>query len=119
MTASDVLGLYRNEELPEFVGIELSDVNQRGAFGNRPLNLAATRGALTEVQALLDGGAEIDAQGEHGSTPLHDAVGQGHVEIVRVLLARGARRDLKNDSGMTARDRAVQKNLQALVAAVD
>jgi len=74
------------EQLPEFIEVVLHDVNQVGNFGNAPLKVAAVRGALDELQALLDGGASIDARGEHGYTALHHAAEQGHVAAVRLLL---------------------------------
>jgi hypothetical protein len=36
MNADDVLKRYKDENLPDFAGIELSDVNQTGVFGDMP-----------------------------------------------------------------------------------
>lgn len=104
MTADDVLRRYREEDLPEFVGLALSDVNQVGNFGDSPLKVASVRGSLEEVLALLDGGAALDTRGEHGFTALHHAASQGHVEVVRVLLERGASSTIRNDWGQTPLD---------------
>ena len=71
-----------HEELPEFVGVPLDHVNQAGIFGDTPLHVAAMRGDLDEVAALLDGGAEVNARGELGDTALHLAVGQNR-DIVK------------------------------------
>jgi len=100
LTAEDVLRRYQEEDLPAFCGSALENVNQRGSFGQYPLDVAATRGALDEVLALLEGGAEINAHGERGNTALHEAVGQRHAEVVRVLLDRGASPTEKNDDGL-------------------
>lgn len=59
LTAPDVLARYVAEQLPEFVGISLTDVNQVGNFGDPPLNVAAVRGRLDEVDALLGAGARV------------------------------------------------------------
>jgi len=93
-----VLRRYKDEDLPAFAEIELTDVNQTGIFGERSLDVAACRGDLEEIYALLDGGANIDAPGENGNTALHEAVGQGHFDVVRVLLAFGARTNIRTSS---------------------
>ena len=100
LTAADVLRRYKEEDLPEFCDRELNDVNQ-GLFEDYPLHVAATRGELDEMTALLDGGAFVNARGEHGHTPLLSAVGQGHFEAVRLLLKHGALPTAKNDWGST------------------
>lgn len=96
--------------------------------GVTALHVAAQRGYLEVVLALLEGGAgpnggwqELyldDVEGTTGDwhywrdrvcdndpTPLHEAVVHGHVEIVRALLANGARR---NARASMAKCRSVQ-----------
>ena len=101
LTAADVLRRYQDENMPEFLGTVLSDVNQAGHSGNSPLHLAATRGELDEVVALLEASANVDARGDLGDTPLHSAVAQGHAAVVSLLLAHGASLDARNERGMT------------------
>lgn len=48
MIARDVLKRYEGEALPEFLDIELKDVNQSGNFGNTPLHVACSRGDMEE-----------------------------------------------------------------------
>ena len=107
LTASDVLRRYQDEYLPEFSEIELHDVNQVGIFGTRPIHVAASRGSIEEVIALLEGGADVNAVGELGNTPLHDAVGLERAETVKVLLKYGATSAKKNEWGQTPLDMAV------------
>jgi ankyrin repeat protein len=107
LTASDVLRRYREEELPEFSEIVLEGVNQIGIFGNRPIHVAATRGSVEELIALIQSGADVNAVGEHGSTPLHDAVGQQKLEAVKVLLNHGALPTSKDEWGSTPFDIAM------------
>jgi len=104
MTAAEVLKRYMDEELPAFCGIDLTDVNQAGLFGERPPDVDSVRGNLDEIQALLEGGADVNAAGELGNTALHEAVSQGNTSAVRLLLQSGARSDLRNDEGRTALD---------------
>lgn len=90
LTAQEVLARYNDEGLPDFAGMELTDVNQVGSSGGRPIHVASFRGNFLEMQALIDAGADINVAGDMGSTPLHDAALGGHVEAVRLLLRHGA-----------------------------
>jgi hypothetical protein len=112
LSAAEVIRRYKDEDLPAFAEMELTDVNQAGIFGECPLDVAACRGNLEEIYALLDGGAKIDAPGEHGNSALHEAVGQGHFDVVRVLLAFGARTNIRNESGHPALDIATYQAIK-------
>ncbi len=54
------------------------------------LHMAARRGNVEVIAALLDGGADIEARDSAGDTPLRRAVNLNKVEAARLLLARGA-----------------------------
>jgi hypothetical protein len=75
MTAADVLKRYMEEDLPEFCELVLEHVNQPGNFGNLPIHVAAVRGLPEELDALIAGGADVNAAGELGNRPLHEAIG--------------------------------------------
>jgi uncharacterized protein len=116
LTAAEVLRRYKEEELLAFSGTDLKDVNQIGLFGERPLDVAAVRGDVEEIRALLEAGADINAAGEHGYTPLHEAVSQGHLSAVKLLVTFGARIDVRNEFGDTPLDVALVRNRNDLVA---
>lgn len=105
MTLEQLLSDY--QRLPEFVGIELRDARQISAFGDRPINIAATRGSIEELEVLLAHGADVDSAGEHGYTPLHNAVEQGMLGAVTWLLRHGANKEVRNSLGDSPRELAV------------
>ncbi len=115
LTAAEVLERYREDTLPEFLGRPLNDVNERGIFGNTPLHVAAVRGDLAELTALLDGGADINAVGELGYTPLHYAVSQEMLEAAELLLSRGAMKTIGDEHGRTPLDLASLRERDAFV----
>ncbi|WP_236546090.1 ankyrin repeat domain-containing protein [Stenotrophomonas sp. 364] len=99
MELDRLLSLYR--ELPEFMGIKITHVDQVSAFGDMSINVAATRGSIEELETLLGAGADVNSAGEHGCTPLHNAVEQGKYEAVEWLLRHGAQRGIRNEAGET------------------
>jgi hypothetical protein len=72
-----------------------ADVNARfiGVHTETPLHWAASADDVEAVDALLDGGADIDATGSifANGTPLTDAVVFAQWNVARRLVARGAR----------------------------
>jgi ankyrin repeat protein len=107
MTAADVLCRLNEETLPDFCE-PLTDVNQIGTFGNRPIHIVSFWGDTISVAALVEGGADINAIGDMGATPLHEAAGQGHAETVKFLLCHGAKPDVKDEFGRTPNDLAIE-----------
>ena len=66
----------------------------RGPAGRDSLHWAASSDDVEVAEALIDGGADLEAPG--GSiavTPLANAVGYGCWQVARLLVARGARVD--------------------------
>src|SRR5205085_4362500 len=60
-----------------------------------PLHWAASSDDVDVAEALIDGGADIEAAGGSiaGGTPLDNAVGYGCWRVARLLVQRGARVD--------------------------
>jgi uncharacterized protein len=104
MNANEVLARYAEEDLPEFVEMQITSIEQIGRFGNRPLHVACVRSDMQEVVALVSAGAEVNASGENGNTPLHEAVGQASEPVVGYLLQHGANPLQKNDDDQSPID---------------
>lgn len=66
-----------------------------GEHAETPLHWAASSDDADVAEALLDGGAGLEARGGSigGGTPLDNAVGYGCWHVARLLTARGARVD--------------------------
>lgn len=114
--SSDVRRLLaRIQEVTEFLGVELNDVNQRGIFGNTPLKVAVVWRDEDAVKTLLDAGADVNARCEDGYSALHTAAASGDVGICKLLIARGARISERNDNGETPRALAQALRHEAIV----
>lgn len=91
----DVIGCYKHH--PEFLGLAINDVNQRGAMDSTLLHIACRTGNLEHVSTLIDAGADINARGDLGNTPLHDAALCRQTSIIALLLILGADATLTNE----------------------
>lgn len=58
-----------------------------------PLHRAASSDDADVAEALINGGADIEAPGGSIGTPLHNAAGYGCWHVARLLVQRGARVD--------------------------
>lgn len=63
---------------------------------------AIKAGDVARVQALLAGGANVNATGEGGMAPLMVAAGIGHLQMVKDLLKAGADVKAQDERGYTA-----------------
>ena len=70
-------------------------VNIRDRNGAAPLHLAAWRGHVSVVAALIAAAAEVDAKNNLGQTALMYAAQGGHAPVVSVLIALGANVNVK------------------------
>ncbi|MEO5734626.1 MAG: ankyrin repeat domain-containing protein [Rubrivivax sp.] len=96
---------------------------QRGAPINRtgwsPLHYAASGSEPKAVSLLLDRGADIEALSPNRSTPLMMASRYGAMDSADLLLARGASLKARNDADMTAIDFARTAGRDRLVARME
>lgn len=65
------------------------------------LGLAAEKGDVKAVRALLEQGLNVDAVDEVGQTALHWAAVRGHERVITTLLDHKANIDASNDFGVT------------------
>lgn len=93
--------LHRYSRHVEFIGDELKDVTQVGAFGSQVLHLASFANHCDDIKELLEAGADINAIGDLGLRPLHYAVLNGSLKAVRLLLNNGANAHVENEYGET------------------
>lgn len=77
------------------------------SYGRTPLHLAAAKGKVSEVERLLELGANPNAQDDNGWSPLHFSAQAVSPEVARVLLLSGADLELKDSFGNTPLFRAV------------
>lgn|GEM_PF-1659901 len=87
-TLTDVLDKYRSH--PDFLGVDLVSADQQGAVDDTPLHIAARRGTVEDIVALVEHGATINLKGDLGNTPLHYAAMTGMAEAAKRLLELGA-----------------------------
>ncbi|MDH4063794.1 MAG: ankyrin repeat domain-containing protein [Acidobacteriota bacterium] len=86
-------GLTRPYRYNELIG-------KQGGLG--AIHYAARQGSLASVQALLDGGANVNQRaGGDDTTPLLIAVLNGHYDLAMYLLERGADPTAASDAGAT------------------
>ncbi|AXV81374.1 hypothetical protein CJO92_07275 [Ralstonia solanacearum] len=74
----------------EFIGDEIKDVTQVGAFGSQVLHLASFANRCDDIEELIQAGADVNAIGDLGLRPLHYAVLGGGTEAIRILLLKMA-----------------------------
>jgi ankyrin repeat protein len=98
-TLEDVLSKYRSH--PDFLGDNLMRADQRGAFDDTPLHIAAQRGNIDDIAVLIAHGADINLRGDLGNTPLHFAAPITNVPAIAKLLELGADPKLLNELSET------------------
>lgn len=67
----------------------------------RLLDIAAKRGTVNDVPALLDAGADVNAKDLWQRTPLHWAVAYGRDDLARLLIAGGADVNVREEWNQT------------------
>ena len=78
------------ENVPDFAGIRLKDINDTNAFGDNALHCVCVWGQLEAAKLLFENGINVDQKGEGGFTPLKVADEFGFQDIVNYLISVGA-----------------------------
>jgi ankyrin repeat protein len=92
-------------------------LSARDKDGSTPLHCAAWKGQVTVVEALLDGGANINEHNTNshwGTTPLHAAAHGNQKGVAALLIARGADLRAKNLNGRTPLGETTVHNAKAV-----
>src|SRR6516162_2867854 len=86
-------GIDRQYAYPELVAYQ---------GGLAALHMAARQGSVESVEALLDGGADINQRSAGDRiTPIIIATLNGHFDLAKMLLEKGADPNLAEDNGVT------------------
>jgi ankyrin repeat protein len=117
MTPELLAVIEKYNHYPEFLGIDISSVNQPGALDNTLLHLTTWIGAIDDMQILISSGADVNSAGDLGNTPLHFAAMKGRRDAVVLLLASNADAMRQNQLGQTP-DRMADLAEQGDVAAL-
>lgn len=82
--------LARMRDLPDYSGIDVSDINACGTDGDNALHYVIRSGDLSAAKALINAGIDINKAGDLGYTPLHVACIMGNMDMVKLLVEKGA-----------------------------
>lgn len=84
-----------------------TSIHARNFDEQTPLHIAAERGLVDVMRALLDKGADPDARDFEGETPLHLAALKDQSRAINLLLAHGADIDAQDNDGRTPLHHAI------------
>ncbi|KAI0387576.1 hypothetical protein F5Y04DRAFT_286680 [Hypomontagnella monticulosa] len=76
--------------------------SEKTLFNVAALFIAVEFGQAAAVQAILEGGVNVNVGGLKGNSPLHRAVSKNYIDVVEIILRRKPRIELKNDDRETA-----------------
>ncbi|KAI9017160.1 kinase-like domain-containing protein [Gaertneriomyces semiglobifer] len=94
-------------------------INAINVAGDTPLSLAARKGYVEVVRALVKAGADANKANDHGNAPLHYAVFFRWTEIVNILFKEaGAYAAVKNKYGRMPVDKAPGGEIAAILGEV-
>uniref|UniRef100_A0A2K5CKT6 Ankyrin repeat domain 31 n=1 Tax=Aotus nancymaae TaxID=37293 RepID=A0A2K5CKT6_AOTNA len=110
LTNISQLSQREKKEISYKPGMKTGGINKRNARGKSRLHLAARRGNLSLVKALIESGADVNLNDNAGWTPLHEASSKGSVDIIVELLKAGANVNCENIDGILPLHDAVANN---------
>ncbi|XP_051827299.1 ankyrin repeat domain-containing protein 31 [Antechinus flavipes] len=98
------------EETTDDQNLNSSIICKRNAKGKSRLHLAAKRGDLSLVKALIESGAHLNQKDNAGWTALHEAANKGFNEVMVELLKAGANVNSESLDGLLPIHNAVSGN---------
>ncbi len=105
-----------------FLGLSGCEPTANSGTIDSEFRMAAGQGNLAKVQALIEGGADVNSRGPGGGdappggTALFLAATLNHIDVVRLLLTHGADVNLADEGGATALIYTVSAGHAAVVA---
>ena len=91
---------------------------RRNEDGETPLHWAARNGRAAAVDALIAGGADVNAKDKDDDTPLHFAARNGRAAIVSLLIQATASLNVKNEDDKAPLHWAAEVGYPAVVSAL-
>jgi len=99
-------------------GADVNHVSRQRGLALTPLHLGAIGGSVEVVEALVNGGAQLDTRCSIGTTPLLWGLFEGSLEAGVRLIRLGADPTIATASGYDAADFAADYGEQELAAAI-
>ncbi|XP_073933378.1 ankyrin repeat domain-containing protein 31 isoform X3 [Castor canadensis] len=97
----------KEEEISHKSEMRTAGISKRHAREECQLHLAARRGNLSLVKALIESGADVNLKDNAGWTPLHEASNGGSKDVIVELLKVGANVNCENVDGILPLHEAV------------
>uniref|UniRef100_A0A8C6DSF3 Ankyrin repeat domain 31 n=1 Tax=Moschus moschiferus TaxID=68415 RepID=A0A8C6DSF3_MOSMO len=110
LTNISQLSQREEKEISHKPEMKTSGIDKRNATGESRLHLAARRGHLSLVKALIKSGADVNLKDNAGWTPLHKAASKGWSDVIVELLKAGANVNCENVDGILPLHDAVANN---------
>ncbi|EQC26788.1 TKL protein kinase [Saprolegnia diclina VS20] len=90
-----------SKTIERLLRVENANVNVRDGAQDTPLHLASAEGCLTNVLALVNAGADLEATDVNMNRPLHFAASYGRKDVAALLVSCSARTSERNAGGET------------------
>ncbi|XP_044536739.1 ankyrin repeat domain-containing protein 31 [Gracilinanus agilis] len=103
-------GKKDTQVLPDKLSCKTTKVQKRTTKGKSRLHLAAKRGDLSLVKALIESGTQLNQKDNAGWTALHEAANKGFNEVLVELLKAGANVNSESLDGLLPIHNAVSGN---------